>query len=550
MVKLDILFCKLLFMFNYIKFWMFFNLGFAWPEMWWNHEETKFQRESQDPQEAVNSLRSKFEAVKAWEGIVWRREEKLRTSLSESGDKRDKEFWQLAIEVEKLRKELKNLWIIRQELWVLLWEIQVEIKKLSPEETDKLKTIDNKEFLSTPFDKRLQYVTTNHVDTSDVSSGQVKELEITFTFDWVYNDVLYSKTTAWQILPKEVWEVKVWWETYSRNGLSWEFFTPSNKRLIIEEWTKIEIWNLRDPEQIEKIQTENLNKTQLFLAENPWVDDKLVSEAIARWIDPKFASSIFKELVNNTPKEDLPQVLEDAFTEFDRIRWYLSSWAEFKDWKYDTEFTMEILLKFNKDKWKEIAKNDFWFSDEEIKHTEDTSLLQSERRKKMEWLSLDDKADFMENAKKIAQRIEEVYWIPWKVTVWQAALESNWWRSWLTRQANNYFWVKSFWSWPSVTMKTDEFENWNRVSIRDGFKMYWSMEESFIWYAEFLTRNRRYKEAFQYWADLNPKPEYYPNSYKWYDPDKFIQEIAKAWYATDPNYARKVAQVWSKFDNV
>jgi flagellum-specific peptidoglycan hydrolase FlgJ len=69
------------------------------------------------------------------------------------------------------------------------------------------------------------------------------------------------------------------------------------------------------------------------------------------------------------------------------------------------------------------------------------------------------------------------------------------------------------------------------------------MKDSFIGYANFLTKNQRYKNAFNYWADINPKPEYYGSNYQWYNSDKFAHEIAKAWYATDPNYYQKIVNI-------
>ena len=49
-----------------------------------------------------------------------------------------------------------------------------------------------------------------------------------------------------------------------------------------------------------------------------------------------------------------------------------------------------------------------------------------------------------------------------------------------------------------------------------------------------------YKNAFKYWVNLAEKPDYYPENYVWYNPELFITEIKKAWYATDSNYVSKV----------
>lgn len=60
-----------------------------------------------------------------------------------------------------------------------------------------------------------------------------------------------------------------------------------------------------------------------------------------------------------------------------------------------------------------------------------------------------------------------------------------------------------------------------KYTVQDYFRKYESPEECFTDHANFLFRNPRYKNA------LLVK----------HDPDRFAEEIAKAGYATDPNYA-------------
>lgn len=161
-----------------------------------------------------------------------------------------------------------------------------------------------------------------------------------------------------------------------------------------------------------------------------------------------------------------------------------------------------------------------------------------------------DKEAYVKEASIIAKKIQKEYWIPWEVTVSQSILESGWWNSALAKKYWNYFWIKSFWKWKSVTMMTNEEINWKKVKIKDWFKEFKNMEESFYWYAEFLTSNPRYKKAFAYAEDINPKPKYYPNNYIWLDSDKFAREIAKGWYATDGKYAQKVIWLSEKIRDV
>ncbi|MGV8371070.1 glucosaminidase domain-containing protein, partial [Pseudomonas aeruginosa] len=59
------------------------------------------------------------------------------------------------------------------------------------------------------------------------------------------------------------------------------------------------------------------------------------------------------------------------------------------------------------------------------------------------------------------------------------------------------------------------------------FRSYSSFEQSFHDYVSFLQGNDRYQNALDSAAN----------------PERFMQELQRAGYATDPQYARKVAQI-------
>jgi len=63
--------------------------------------------------------------------------------------------------------------------------------------------------------------------------------------------------------------------------------------------------------------------------------------------------------------------------------------------------------------------------------------------------------------------------------------------------------------------------------IKDWFRKYDSAEQSFLDHANFLIKNPRYKKALLVKAD----------------PRLFLQEIANAGYATDPNYKNLMMQM-------
>ena len=73
----------------------------------------------------------------------------------------------------------------------------------------------------------------------------------------------------------------------------------------------------------------------------------------------------------------------------------------------------------------------------------------------------------------------------------------------------------------SVTPIVRNGQKMFRYRIKDYFRKYESPEQSFTDHTQFFLKNARYKEALEVKSD----------------PIKFSQAIAKAGYATDPNYS-------------
>lgn len=92
----------------------------------------------------------------------------------------------------------------------------------------------------------------------------------------------------------------------------------------------------------------------------------------------------------------------------------------------------------------------------------------------------------------------------------------------LASKYNNHFGIKADKSWKGkvVDMQTREVVNGKDTVIKDGFRVYDSIQESFNDRVKFLKSNPRYKAVFE-------------------AKTPFEQAIAlkKAGYATDPNYA-------------
>ncbi|MDW3094348.1 MAG: flagellar assembly peptidoglycan hydrolase FlgJ [Gammaproteobacteria bacterium] len=140
--------------------------------------------------------------------------------------------------------------------------------------------------------------------------------------------------------------------------------------------------------------------------------------------------------------------------------------------------------------------------------------------------------EFVELAYKYAQAPAERLGVDAKVLVAIAALETGWGNHVpkdVRGSSNNYFGIKADTRWDGdhVGSKTLEFENGAFNELKQSFRAYDSLKESFEDYAEFLLGNDRYSYALEFASDAK----------------KFLSEIQNAGYATDPNYANKILNV-------
>ncbi|MFK8027954.1 MAG: flagellar assembly peptidoglycan hydrolase FlgJ [Gammaproteobacteria bacterium] len=140
--------------------------------------------------------------------------------------------------------------------------------------------------------------------------------------------------------------------------------------------------------------------------------------------------------------------------------------------------------------------------------------------------------EFVDIAYQYAQAPAERLGVDAKVLVAIAALETGW-GSHVPKDtggsSNNYFGIKadSRWEGDHVGSKTLEFEDGAFNELKQSFRAYDSLKESFEDYAEFLLGNERYSYALEFAGDAK----------------RFLSEIQNAGYATDPNYANKILNV-------
>jgi len=115
----------------------------------------------------------------------------------------------------------------------------------------------------------------------------------------------------------------------------------------------------------------------------------------------------------------------------------------------------------------------------------------------------------------------------------QAALETGWGKSVMRNSdgssSHNLFGIKASGNWEGDSARaiTSEFRDGQFVKETAAFRSYDSYQDSFHDLVSLLQNNSRYQEAVKA-ADK---------------PEQFVQELQKAGYATDPNYASKISQI-------
>ncbi|MDF5919634.1 flagellar assembly peptidoglycan hydrolase FlgJ [Pseudomonas aeruginosa] len=141
--------------------------------------------------------------------------------------------------------------------------------------------------------------------------------------------------------------------------------------------------------------------------------------------------------------------------------------------------------------------------------------------------------EFIATMLPMAQKAAERIGVDARYLVAQAALETGWGKSIIRQQdggsSHNLFGIKtgSRWDGASARALTTEYEGGKAVKEVAAFRSYSSFEQSFHDYVSFLQGNDRYQNALDSAAN----------------PERFVQELQRAGYATDPQYARKVAQI-------
>lgn len=132
-------------------------------------------------------------------------------------------------------------------------------------------------------------------------------------------------------------------------------------------------------------------------------------------------------------------------------------------------------------------------------------------------------ARFMPYAQGVAQRTG----LDPRLVLSQAALETGWGRS---APNNNFFGIKSHGQAGGNTLMTQEVVDGQTITIPQSFRGYETPEQSFQGYADFILNNPRYRDVMAQ-GDLTGQ----------------VEAMGRSGYATDPEYANKLASIARRF---
>ncbi len=106
-----------------------------------------------------------------------------------------------------------------------------------------------------------------------------------------------------------------------------------------------------------------------------------------------------------------------------------------------------------------------------------------------DWSIVESREDFFAEFAPLAQEVGKKYDLYPSVILAQAAVESNFGASELSREYNNYFGIKG----EGVVLPTVEMEGERQKNIQDGFRTYDSARKSFYDYGKLIHTADRYR---------------------------------------------------------
>lgn len=141
--------------------------------------------------------------------------------------------------------------------------------------------------------------------------------------------------------------------------------------------------------------------------------------------------------------------------------------------------------------------------------------------------------EFIERVTPVAKEVERTHGVRPSVLIAQAALESSWGNSTLSKESNNYFGIKDA---NGQKYATNEFYDNEWETVRATFKEYPSLEASIIDYANLLNNGTTWNSKLYHGA---------------LEADNYVDAanaVSNAGYATDPDYASKLIHIIEQYN--
>lgn len=148
----------------------------------------------------------------------------------------------------------------------------------------------------------------------------------------------------------------------------------------------------------------------------------------------------------------------------------------------------------------------------------------------------DSITSFVDQLMPLAQKAASKIGLDPKILIAQAALETGWGKHVIHATDGtpsfNLFGIKNSrtWAGESVRINTLEVESGEFVKRKEDFRAYSSFENSFDDFIEFISENPRYEKAMSFVHDAK----------------QFVKSIQEAGYATDPEYAKKIINIFNR----
>ena len=171
----------------------------------------------------------------------------------------------------------------------------------------------------------------------------------------------------------------------------------------------------------------------------------------------------------------------------------------------------------------------------ELNKPDQTSVLVMEQSKKSnkQATPFTDQKSFIDTLMPYAKKMAKTLGISPAALIAQSALETGWGKKIINGTDNqssfNLFNIKAQKDWQGEKVAKDSLEVEDGIGIkrRSDFRSYQDYAQSFNDYGQFITNNQRYKEALKQGTDAG----------------RYVEELQKAGYATDPQYAEKIKQI-------